>query len=82
MLPTKEARTMKTVPLLALVALPENLPEHNLSRGQMGTVVEYLERDGETALLVEFSDEDGETIATLPLGQDQLIVLHKNSEAA
>ena len=72
---------MKTVPLLALVALLEDIPEHKLSRGQMGTVVEYLQREGERAFLVEFSDEDGETIAMLPLPADQVIVLHENSEA-
>ena len=48
----------------------------------MGTVVEYLQREAERAFLVEFSDEDGETIAMLPLKADQVIVLHKNSEAA
>ena len=73
---------MKTVPLLAVVVLPEDIPEHKLSRGQMGTVVEHLQREGERAFLVEFSDEDGETIAMLPLKAEQVIVLHKNSEAA
>ena len=48
----------------------------------MGTVVEYLQREGERAFLVEFSDEDGETIALLPMKADQVMVLHKNSEAA
>jgi hypothetical protein len=73
---------MRPIPILSLVALPEDLPEYRLSRGQMGTVVEELERDGEAALLVEFSNEDGETIAMLPLRPDQVIALHKNSEAA
>jgi hypothetical protein len=45
------------IPLLALVALTEDLPDHRLTRGQIGTVVEHLERDGDRALLVEFSDE-------------------------
>lgn len=48
---------MELIPLLALVALTEDLPDHKLTRGQIGTVVELLERDGEHALLVEFSDE-------------------------
>ena len=73
---------MKPVPLLTVVALPQDLPQHNLTRGQLGTVVEHLERDGRAALLVEFSDEEGETIAMIPLKADQVLVLHKNSEAA
>lgn len=47
------------IPLLALVALTEDLPDESLTRGQIGTVVEPLERDGERALLVEFSDDQG-----------------------
>jgi hypothetical protein len=47
---------MSEVPLLGLVALPADIPEHDLTRGQVGAVVEHLERDGNAALLVEFSD--------------------------
>ena len=39
------------------VALIGDLPEYNLRRGQVGTVVEIL-ADG-TAFEVEFSDRDG-----------------------
>jgi hypothetical protein len=70
------------VPLLALVALAEDLPDERLTRGQIGTVVEHLERDGERALLVEFSDEQGRTYAMVPLRPDQLLVLHRDTEAA
>jgi hypothetical protein len=70
------------IPLLALVALTEDLPDHRLTRGQIGTVVEQLERDGERALLVEFSDEQGQTYAMVPVRPEQLLVLHRNTEAA
>ncbi len=73
---------MKPVPLLASVALTEDLPDHKLTRGQIGTVVEHLERDGEEALLVEFSDEHGEAYAIVPVRPNQLIVLHREIEAA
>jgi hypothetical protein len=73
---------MKSIPLMALVALTENLPEHQLTRGQIGTVVEHLERNGEPALLVEFSDEQGQTYAMTALQPNQLLVLHRNTEAA
>jgi len=70
------------IPLLALVALTEDLPEHRLTRGQIGTVVEHLERDGDRAILVEFSNERGQTYAMVPLRPEQLLVLHRDSEAA
>ena len=74
--------TLSEIPLLAPVALTADLPEHGLTRGQMGTVVEFLELEGEHALLVEFTDAQGRTKAMAPLKPDQLIVLHRGSEAA
>jgi hypothetical protein len=71
-----------TIPLLTLVALTEDLPDHRLTRGQIGTVVENLERDGKRALLVEFSDEQGQTYAMVPVRPQQLLVLHGDTEAA
>jgi hypothetical protein len=73
---------MKLIPLLAVVALTDDLPEHKLTRGQIGTVVEHLHRDGDDALLVEFSDEQGEAYAIAPVRPDQLIALHRKTEAA
>ena len=73
---------MKFIPLLAPVALTEDLPDHKLTRGQIGTAVEYLEREGEHALLVEFSDEQGQTYALADVCPDQLMVLHRKTEAA
>lgn len=74
---------MMHVPLLAPVALIVDLPEQQLTRGQMGTVVEYLRSGNEDALLVEFSDEDGQTYAMAEVRAEQLIVLHRREiEAA
>jgi len=73
---------MKSIPLLTLVALTEDLPDHRLTRGQIGTVVEHLEREGEHALFVEFSDENGQTYAMVDIRPDQLMVLHRKTEAA
>jgi len=65
-----------TIYLLDVVALAEDLPEQNLYRGQVGTVVEELTNPkGVTAFLVEFSDDDGRTYAMLPLLTHQLIVI-------
>lgn len=58
---------------LDVVALTENLPQHGLVRGQVGTVVEVFADD---AFEIEFSDHDGRTYANLPLRADQLMALH------
>jgi hypothetical protein len=63
-----------SINLLDVVALTADLPQENLWRGQVGTVVEIL---GEgTAFEVEFSDRDGRTYESLGLRSDQIMVLH------
>ncbi len=62
------------IKLLDVVALTVDLPEYNLWRGQVGTVVEIL-ADG-SAFEVEFSDREGRTYESLGLRLDQIMVLH------
>jgi hypothetical protein len=59
--------------LFDVVALTEDLPEWNLRRGQVGTVVETL---APGVFEVEFSDTNGRTYAMLALRAEQLMVLH------
>lgn len=59
--------------LLDVVALTEDLPDQQLLRGQVGTIVELLAPE---VYEVEFSDNDGRTYATCALRADQLMVLH------
>ncbi len=66
--------TTNNIKLLDVVALTTDLPEENLWRGQVGTVVEIL-ADG-AAFEVEFSDKDGRTYESLGLRPEQLMVLH------
>jgi hypothetical protein len=61
------------IKLLEVVALLDDFPEHNLRRGEVGTVVEQLADD---VWLGEFSDNDGEEYATLELQTDQLMKLY------
>ena len=63
----------KTIQLLDVVALTQDLPQRGLSRGQVGTVVEYLDPE---VFEVEFCDNNGRTYASLALHADQLMVLH------
>lgn len=69
-----------SIQLLDVVALTEDLSQHNLHRGQVGTVVEKLAPD---VFEVEFSDDEGQTYAMVSLRSEQLMVLHyKLSEPA
>lgn len=58
--------------LLSVVALVEDLPERNLRRGQVGTIVESLDPG---VFEVEFSDARGRTYAVVALEADQLVVV-------
>ena len=62
------------IKLLDVVALTGDLPEYNIRRGQVGTVVEILA--GGKAFEVEFSDRDGRTYESVGLRADQIMVLH------
>jgi hypothetical protein len=77
-----EERAMKPIPLLSMVAVVEDVPEHKLTRGQMGTVVEDLGHGPEGALFVEFSDQREKPYAMVPLKPNQLIMLHRKTAAA
>jgi Domain of unknown function (DUF4926) len=63
-----------TIKLLDVVALTVDIPEYNLWRGQVGTVVELL-ADG-AAFDVEFSDRNGRTYESVGLQREQIMVLY------
>ncbi len=67
----------KKIDMLDTVALLEDLPQRNLIRGEVGTIVELLAPD---VYEVEFCDDEGQTYAELALRGDQLIVLHNQGE--
>ena len=59
--------------LLDVVTLTEDLPEQNLWRGQVGTIVEILA--GGKAFEVEFSDREGRVYESLGLRPEQMMRL-------
>ncbi|MGC8884860.1 MAG: DUF4926 domain-containing protein [Bryobacteraceae bacterium] len=61
------------ITLHSVVALLEDLPEHGLVRGQVGTVVESW---APGVYEVEFSDDQGRTYAMVALKAEQLMRLH------
>ena len=69
--PTEEGK----IKLLDIVALTQDVPEHNLKRGEVGTVVEIL-ANGE-AYEVEFSDDNGQMYKCLSFPASQLKVIHQ-----
>lgn len=64
---------MNNPKLLDVVALTVDLPQYNLWRGQVGTVVEALANG--TAFEVEFSDRNGRTYESIGLRLEQIMVL-------
>lgn len=62
------------IQLLDIVALTVDLPQYNLWRGQVGTVVEILANGA--AFEVEFSDRTGRTYESIGLRPEQIMVLH------
>ncbi len=64
---------MAELELLSVVALTKDLPEKELRRGQVGTIVENL---ASGIYEVEFSDDQGRTYALLALPADQLMRLY------
>lgn len=68
------------IQLLEVIALTVDLPEVDLRRGQVGTVIDIL--DGGRAFEVEFSDRNGRTYASLGLRPDQVMALRYAPEAA
>ncbi len=62
-----------SIKLLDVIALLVDLPEYNLWRGQVGTVVEILA--GGRAFEIEFSDRHGRTYESIGLRPEQFVVL-------
>ncbi len=67
----------KKFKLLDTVALLEDVPERNLRRGEVGTIVETLAPD---VFEVEFCDDEGRTYAMFALRAEQLIPLYNQGK--
>jgi hypothetical protein len=65
--------------LLDVVALLIEIPDQQLTRGQVGSVVELLD---DATVLIDFSDDHGQTYAVAPCSVQDLLVLHYIREAA
>lgn len=63
----------KSIELLDVVALIQDLAEKQLYKGQVGTVVEIL---APGVYEVEFVDKEGQTYAMEALKEDQVLLLH------
>jgi hypothetical protein len=71
---------MDDIRVLDVVAITEDVPEHGLRRGEVGTVVDRW-KDG--VYEVEFSDDSGEAYAFAALRAEQLLPLrHRKRDAA
>ena len=71
---------MDEIKILDVVAVMDNIPQHGLRRGEVGTVVDRW-KDG--AYEVEFSDDTGEAYAFAALPAEKLMKLYfRKDEAA
>ncbi|MDT4952286.1 MAG: hypothetical protein QOJ02_424 [Acidobacteriota bacterium] len=70
---------MDEIKLLDVVALLENLPEQDLRRGEVGTVVEKWKED---AFEIEFSDDTGEAYAFAAVPAEKLMKLYFRKDDA
>lgn len=61
------------IKILDAVALLRDIPQKQLKRGQLGTIVEELADD---VFEVEFADRSGRTIAMIALKSEDLLQLH------
>ncbi|MEW5859558.1 MAG: DUF4926 domain-containing protein [Cyanobacteriota bacterium] len=68
-----------TIKLLDVVALTVDLPQYNLWRGQVGTVVEILAAG--KAFEVEFSDRSGRTYESIGVRPEQIMILRFEPES-
>ena len=61
------------IQILDVVALIQNIPQENLSKGNIRTVVEFLDNDD---FLVEFCDKSGRTVKMLELSNTQIMKIN------
>lgn len=64
---------MNSFKKLDTVALLIKIPEHNLVPGQVGTIIDLLEKD---VYEVEFADKMGQTLASIAVESKNLMLLH------
>ncbi len=64
---------MHTLKLFDVVAVLEDVPNENVYRGQVGTIVETV---ADSVFEVEFVDDNGVVYAQATLRADQLLHLH------
>ena len=64
---------MENFKLFDVVALTVDLPEHNLRRGQVGTIVERFANG--KAFEVEFSDLNGRAFESIGIEPEQMMIL-------
>ncbi|MCW3125670.1 MAG: hypothetical protein JWO03_1328 [Bacteroidetes bacterium] len=65
--------------ILDVVALLRDIPEQNLVKGQVGTIVEIWDAG---VFEVEFSNTNGETLALAQINEKDLLLLHYQLKAA
>jgi len=71
-------RIMENFKLFDVIALTVDIPEYDLPRGQVGTIVEILAKG--KAFEVEFADREGHTFECIGVEPEQMMVLRYKHE--
>jgi hypothetical protein len=54
-------------PLYSSVILTRNLPQYGFKKGDVATIVEYIENSPENGYILEFFDANGDTLSVVPV---------------
>ena len=54
-------------PLFSTVILTRNLPKFGFRKGDVATIVEYIEKPDEDGYILELFDADSDTLAVVPV---------------
>lgn len=68
---------MNKIKVSDIIALLTDIPDKNLIKGQVGTIVEVL---SDNNYEVEFCNQKGETVSTCPVESNNLLLLHYEIE--
>lgn len=61
------------------VVLSQALPEHNLEKGDVATIVEIIEKENKTRYVLEIFDVNGETLKVIVVPESDISAVKPHS---
>ncbi len=69
----------KQFELYKQIVLSRDLPEENLQRGDVATIVEVIEKENKTGYCLEFFDNDGNTVKVIVVSKADIAEIKPHS---